>query len=111
MHTLAAADLPKAAASRPEFAKKKNEHLVVEYIGLERCLMIQYEKLNWKQELRNNIKSVEELKEYIEMTPEEEQVLREVVEMHPMNIPRYYLDLMDPNDPNDPIKKLAIPQR
>jgi len=26
-----------------------------------------------------------------------------------MNIPRYYLDLIDPNDPHDPIRKLAVP--
>ena len=26
-----------------------------------------------------------------------------------MNIPRYYLSLIDENDPNEPIRKLALP--
>ena len=35
--------------------------------------------------------------------------MQEVLDNHPMNIPRYYLSLINPNDPNDPIRKLAIP--
>ncbi len=36
-------------------------------------------------------------------------MLREVVDNHPMNIPRYYLSLIDENDENDPVRKLALP--
>ena len=39
----------------------------------------------------------------------EERDLRQVVDAYPMNIPRYYLDLIDPTDPADPIRKLAVP--
>lgn len=53
---------------------------------------------------------MDKLKEYINLSKEEEQKLREVVDNHPMNIPRYYLSLIDEkNFKNDPIKKLALP--
>ena len=64
---------------------------------------------NWQEELSNNVTTIEELKEFIELGPEEEEKLEEVVGNHPMNIPRYYLDLIDKEDPEDPIRKLAVP--
>ena len=38
-------------------------------------------------------------------------MLRVVVDNHPMNIPRYYLSLINDNDTNDPIRKLALPSK
>lgn len=70
---------------------------------------IDWRQLNWKEELKNNITSVEELKAYIELSPEEEANLKEVVGAHPMNIPRYYLSLIDASDPADPIRRLSVP--
>lgn len=70
---------------------------------------INWMSLDWHQELKNNIKSVEELKGVLPLTVAEECDLRQVVDAYPMNIPRYYLDLIDPTDPADPIRKLAVP--
>ena len=70
---------------------------------------IDWMSLDWHQELKNNIKSVAELKGVLPLTAAEERDLRQVVDVHPMNIPRYYLDLIDPTDPADPIRKLAVP--
>jgi len=70
---------------------------------------INWEELDWRSELKDNINSIDKLKQYVELDSEEEEKLREVVNKHPMNIPRYYLSLIDHNDPNDPIKKLAYP--
>lgn len=64
---------------------------------------------DWQQELQNNITSIDQLKTALDLTAEEAD-LRKVVGAHPMNIPRYYLDLIDKNDPNDPIRKLCVPQ-
>ncbi len=69
---------------------------------------------NWKekdyrQELKQNITNIEELSRYLPLTREEENDLQQIEQIHPINIPRYYLSLIDPNDPNDPIKKLCIP--
>ncbi len=65
--------------------------------------------MNWWSELKNNINSIDKLKRYIDLDEDEENKLRDVVDKHPMNIPRYYLSLINKNDPNDPIKKLAFP--
>jgi len=70
---------------------------------------IDWREVNWLEELRENINSLEKLKRYVDLDAKEEKKLREVVEKHPMNIPRYYLSLIDKNDENDPIKKLAYP--
>lgn len=65
--------------------------------------------VDWKEELRRNIKSVDALKQVIDLSADEEEKLREVVARHPMNIPRYYLSLIDLEDEDDPIRKLAVP--
>jgi len=64
---------------------------------------------DWQSELKHNITSVEELESYLPLSDTERKDLTEVAERHPMNIPRYYLELIDPRDPHDPIRKLAVP--
>ncbi|MBN2796023.1 MAG: KamA family radical SAM protein [Clostridia bacterium] len=39
----------------------------------------------------------------------EEEVIKSIVERHPMRIPQYYYNLIDENNANDPIKRLAYP--
>lgn len=75
----------------------------------ERLDTINFRKLAWNTELSNNVNSLEKLKQYFSLTLEEELSMQKVLDNHPMNIPRYYLSLIDLNDPNDPIRKLAIP--
>lgn len=65
--------------------------------------------LNWVEHLQNNVTDVDSLKEFIHLEAEEEKKLREVCELHPMNIPRYYLSLINPDDPNDPIRQMCVP--
>lgn len=66
---------------------------------------------NWLVELKRTITTVEELKQFIPLNPVEEENIRRVIQLHPMNIPAYYLSLIDPENPNDPIRKLAIPSK
>ncbi len=70
---------------------------------------IDFRKLAWSTELASNVNSLKKLKMYFSLTEEEERSMKEVCDNHPMNIPRYYLSLIDTNDPHDPIRKLAIP--
>jgi KamA family protein len=70
---------------------------------------IDWTRLDWKEELKNNIQTVDELKEYISLRSEEEIDIRKIVDIHPMNIPRYYLNLINPDDPLDPIRRQCIP--
>ena len=66
-------------------------------------------QLRWQDEFGNNITTLDELKEYVNLTDEESQQLQHVIDLHPMSIPRYYLSLIDPKDPHDPIRKMAVP--
>ncbi|MCI5209827.1 MAG: KamA family radical SAM protein [Candidatus Electrothrix sp. ATG2] len=75
----------------------------------EQLNTIDFRTLAWNSELANNVNSLKKLKLYFSLTEEEELSMQEVLDNHPMNIPRYYLSLIDPNNPDDPIRKLAIP--
>ncbi|WP_321530578.1 KamA family radical SAM protein [uncultured Desulfuromonas sp.] len=77
--------------------------------ALKNDLLTDWMALDWQKELGNNITSVDELKTYLPLSYDEEADVRTVTEAHPMNIPRYYLSLIDPNAPHDPIRKLAVP--
>lgn len=70
---------------------------------------INWQELDYREELQNNITSVDELKRYISLPAAEEADLRRIHEIHPLNIPRYYLSLVDPEDPDDPIRRLCVP--
>ena len=74
-----------------------------------RNLHINWLEIDWQDELQQNITSIDELAAHIQLNPTEKMELQKVAERHPMNIPRYYLDLINPKDPQDPIRKLAIP--
>jgi len=63
----------------------------------------------WQERLRNNIRSIDKLLEYLPLEKDEEEALREVVKIHPINISKYYFSLIDKNNPNDPIRKMIIP--
>lgn len=63
----------------------------------------------WREELRHNIRTIDQLKKYIALTPREERQITRVIEHHPMSITRYYMSLIDKNDPRDPLKKMIIP--
>lgn len=70
---------------------------------------IDWTQLDYRKELANHITTVDELMKYLPLSPEEEADLRKVVDIHPMNIPRYYLGLIDIENPEDPVRKLCIP--
>jgi lysine 2,3-aminomutase len=64
---------------------------------------------DWKWQARNRVTKVEELKEVINLTPEEEDGIRESLKILRMAITPYYASLMDPNDPHCPVRKQAVP--
>ncbi len=63
----------------------------------------------WQNELKKNITTIEDLKQFIKIKEDEEEKLKKVIKIHPMSIPRYYLSLIDPEDPEDPIRKMSVP--
>ena len=64
---------------------------------------------DWKWQVQNRIETLEDLKKYISLTPEEEDGVRESLKTIRMAITPYYLSLIDPNDPHDPVRKQSIP--
>lgn len=71
---------------------------------------IDWRRQDWQEELKNNITTIDELSSYLTLSVDEEANLRKVVATHPMNIPRYYLGLIDRRDQDDPVRKLCVPQ-
>ncbi|TCT13811.1 KamA family protein [Natranaerovirga pectinivora] len=65
--------------------------------------------MNWKKALRENATTVEDLKKYFTLTPEEEEKLGHLIDSYPMSTTKYYLSLINTEDPMDPIKKMSIP--
>lgn len=66
--------------------------------------------MDWREELKNNITSVEQLAKVVPLSAKEAAQMEEVTRLWPMSIPRYYLGLIEKFDSSDPIFKMCIPQ-
>lgn len=64
---------------------------------------------DWKWQVKNRIETTDQLKEFLPLTEEEEEGIRESLKTLRMAITPYYLSLIDPDNPNCPIRKQAIP--
>jgi len=64
---------------------------------------------DWKWQLRNRITTVDQLKQVINLTPEEEAGVHESLKILRMAITPYFAALMDPNDPHCPVRMQAVP--
>ena len=64
---------------------------------------------DWTWQVANRAETVEDLKKYMTLTPEEESSAAKTLGILRMAITPYYLSLIDLNDPFDPIRKQAIP--
>ena len=65
--------------------------------------------MSWQEELRNGIRTAQELGPVLGWSPEEIQRRAEIIERFPMLITPYYLSLVAPADPNDPIGRMCVP--
>lgn len=64
---------------------------------------------DWKWQVKNRIQTVDDLKQHVNLTNEEEQAIEKVLGKLRMSITPYYLTLIDPNNPKCPIRLQAIP--
>jgi lysine 2,3-aminomutase len=64
---------------------------------------------DWKWQIRNRITGVEELKQVIDLTPEEEEGIKKCLGQLRMAITPYYAMLMDRNNAGCPIRRQAVP--
>jgi lysine 2,3-aminomutase len=64
---------------------------------------------DWLWQLTHTIKTVEELKQVVKLTPEEEEGVRISTQTIPLNITPYYANLMNPDDPRCPVRMQSVP--
>jgi lysine 2,3-aminomutase len=64
---------------------------------------------DWKWQFRNRITSVEQLAQFIPLSPQEQAQLRLITMRYPLSVTPHYLSLINPDDADDPIRKQAIP--
>ncbi|HLE54394.1 MAG TPA: lysine 2,3-aminomutase [Thermoplasmata archaeon] len=65
---------------------------------------------DWKWQAAHVVKTLEEARQLVTLTPDEESGMRECAKYFKFGIPPYYASLMDPEDPNCPVRLQAIPR-
>lgn len=64
---------------------------------------------NWKWQLRNRIRTIDGLQEWIDLKEDERRAIEETKAFFNWQITPYYASLMDKYDPNCPIRKQVVP--
>ena len=64
---------------------------------------------DWRWQVRNRVETLDELKKYIKLTPEEEEGVAKSLQTLRLAITPYYLSLIDPENPRCPVRRQAIP--
>ena len=64
---------------------------------------------DWNWQVKNRIETLEDLKKYVSLTPEEEEGVKKTLQTLRMAITPYYISLIDPNNPDCPVRKQAVP--
>lgn len=64
---------------------------------------------DWKWQFRNRITRLDQLKDYVCVSGEEEKAFQAAGKNLPFAVTPYYIDLIDPLNPHDPLRKTVIP--
>lgn len=64
---------------------------------------------DWKWQASHVVKTLDEVRQLIKLTEDEERGIRECAKYFKFGIPPYYANLMDPEDPNCPVRLQAVP--
>ncbi len=67
--------------------------------------------MDWKQQIRDSVTDIRQLKSRLPIDKERGKVLEDIINMYPMRIPDYYLSLIDTSDPDDPIARMCVPSQ
>lgn len=69
-------------------------------------------RMPWREKLKNNISTVEQLKKHIDLSTKERKKIQKIIEKHPMGISQYYMSLIQEKGSydHDPIKRMIVPQ-
>ncbi|MBR6799686.1 MAG: lysine 2,3-aminomutase, partial [Firmicutes bacterium] len=64
---------------------------------------------DWHWQVENRLNTVEQIKQVVNLTPEEEADIAKVMDGFRVGITPYYASLMDPDDPSCPVRMQAVP--
>ena len=64
---------------------------------------------DWRWQVKNRIETLEDLKKYVSLTPEEEEGVKKTLQTLRMAITPYYISLIDPENPKCPERRQAVP--
>ena len=64
---------------------------------------------DWQWQLRNRIRTLEQLRRMLVLSPEEEKALEQHGELLPASITPHYMGLVSPHDPEQPIRRTVVP--
>lgn len=64
---------------------------------------------DWKWQVANRVSTIDDLKQIVNLTEDEEEGIKKCLESLRMAITPYYATLINPEDPEGPIRKQAIP--
>ena len=65
---------------------------------------------DWKWQAAHVVHTLEDLKQILPLTEDEERGVVDCAKYFKFGIPPYYASLMDPNDPNCPVRLQAVPR-
>jgi lysine 2,3-aminomutase len=64
---------------------------------------------DWRWQIRSRLSTIEELREYVNLTPAEEKGIKMSQGRFPVAITPYFASLLDPNNPRCPLRRQVIP--
>ena len=59
--------------------------------------------------MKDNIVNINDLNKYVTFSKEDKKKFKDLIEMHPMCVTKYYFSLINWKDKKDPIRKMIIP--
>lgn len=64
---------------------------------------------DWHWQISNRVCSLEQLKRFIKIFPEEESIFKQINSRLPISITPYYMSLLSPDEPEHPLRRTVVP--
>jgi lysine 2,3-aminomutase len=64
---------------------------------------------DWHWQISNRVCSLEQLKRFIKIFPEEESIFKQINSRLPVSITPYYMSLLSPDEPEHPLRRTVVP--
>jgi len=98
---------PPADAARPRVARMNPKSRAFRKVFFPEAT--DQEWGDWQWQLRNRIRSLDQIRHMLTLSPEETQALTQHGNLLPASITPHYMGLVSPHDPTQPIRRTVIP--